>query len=165
MAQAYKGCMVSVLFVCTGNICRSPTAEGVFRDAVTRAGLADSFSVIDSAGIDAWHIGDPPDPRAIAEAKRHDIDLSSLRARQVQSDDFSDFRYIIAMDGGHYSKLENLRPHGISGDGLAKLWMFLDDGDVPDPWYGDETDFRDVFNLIGRGTDQLLTKIRNENGL
>ncbi|KAF0169955.1 MAG: protein-tyrosine phosphatase [Rhodobacteraceae bacterium] len=96
--------MVSVLFVCLGNICRSPTAEGVFRHLVEHEGLADHFT-IDSAGTAAYHVGSPPDSRAQAEAKRRGIDISGLRARQARHLDFTQFDYILAMDQENHRNL------------------------------------------------------------
>lgn len=92
----------AILFVCLGNICRSPLAEGVFRAAASRAGLADRF-VIASAGTGAWHAGNPPDPRSIAKAAEHGIDISAQRARQLRGEDYTEFDIILAMDS------ENLR--------------------------------------------------------
>ena len=143
-----------VLFVCSGNICRSPTAEGVFRHLVERAGLADEIET-ESAGIGNWHIGDPPDPRACAAAKARGYDLERLRASQVSAKDFERFDLLIAMDRTHLRDLERLRPDGARG--RARLFV---DRDVPDPYYGTTEDFERVLDLIEAGAKALLAEIR-----
>ena len=105
--------MIKVLFVCMGNICRSPMAESIFRHMVEQAGLADEFE-IDSAGTIEWHAGNPPDYRAIVHAGRRGYDLTPLRARQVVAADFGRFDWILAMDRGNLAHLEGLRPAGFS---------------------------------------------------
>src|SRR4249920_1700362 len=108
------GCPVGVLFVCLGNICRSPTAEGVLRTYVARAGLAAQVHV-DSAGTGNWHVGLPPDNRAITAARDRGHDLSGLRARQVRRSDFSRFDWILAMDRANLAALKSLRPPAYAG--------------------------------------------------
>jgi protein-tyrosine phosphatase len=103
--------MIGVLFVCTGNICRSPTAEGVFRARVVQAGLGQAITV-DSAGTHGYHIGDPPDPRGVAAALRRGYDLASLRARQLAANDFAQFDLLLAMDRGHPRIMRELAPPG-----------------------------------------------------
>ncbi|MEO5374646.1 MAG: low molecular weight phosphotyrosine protein phosphatase [Alphaproteobacteria bacterium] len=155
--------MIRVLFVCTGNICRSPTAEGVFRDLVMRAGL-DAVVEIDSAGIGAWHVGEPPDPRAIAAARRRAIDLSRQRARQITRGDFDRFDLILAMDRGHLRELMALCPRG--RDERVKLFLGFAPGggsrDVPDPYYGGPRDFETVLDLVTEGAHGLLDHIRRQ---
>jgi len=151
--------LVSVLFVCLGNICRSPTAEGVFRDLVEREGLSDRIT-IDSAGTAAYHIGASPDSRAQAEAKRRGIDLSGLRGRQAHAGDFKQFDYLLAMDAENHSNLLAICPN----DSEDKLHMFLDFApqvgrrDVPDPYYDGRFDA--VFDMIEAASQGLLADIR-----
>lgn len=153
--------MVKLLFVCTGNICRSPTAEGVFRDLVAQAGLEGRIGT-DSAGTHGYHIGEPPDPRSQKTAKAHGVDLSDLRARKVTLADFYDFDHILAMDSGHLEHLRRMAPT----DATATLSLFLDDApdtglrDMPDPYYGDARGFEQVFDLCERAAAGLLARIR-----
>ncbi|MFO1322816.1 MAG: low molecular weight protein-tyrosine-phosphatase [Burkholderiales bacterium] len=137
-----------ILFVCLGNICRSPTAEVVFRSAAARAGLAHRVE-IDSAGTGEWHIGNPPDYRAIAHAARRGYDLTSLRARQVTVADFERFHWILAMDHSNLDDLRELRPPGCSGH----LRLFLEAAgspthEVPDPYDGGPEGFERMLDLI-----------------
>ncbi len=153
--------MVKVLFVCTGNICRSPTAEGVFRALIDQEGLSDRI-LIDSAGTGSWHVGESPDPRSQEAAKRRGIDLSPIRARQVARSDFAAFDYVLAMDSGNYRQLESICPF----EAENKLSMFLDFApsaertDVPDPYYGGANGFDHVLDLIEEGSRGLLADIR-----
>lgn len=153
--------MVKVLFVCKGNICRSPTAEGVFKALVEKEGLSDKISV-DSAGTGSWHVGEPPDPRSQEVAKQRGIDLSSIRARQVTRSDFAAFDYVLAMDACNYRKLEKICPF----EAEDKLAMFLEFAsnkevtDVPDPYYGGPSGFDDVLDLIENGSKGLLEDIK-----
>lgn len=150
----------AVLFVCTGNICRSPTAEGVFRHYAARSNLSNRL-LIDSAGTHGYHVGEPPDSRAIAAAFSRGVDLKDLRARKFTSEDFGRFDLIVAMDSGHHAAIRRLAANGAR----ATLFMFMDfvpDGgivDVPDPYYGDARDFEYVFDLIERGAQGLLAHI------
>ncbi|HYD18022.1 MAG TPA: low molecular weight protein-tyrosine-phosphatase [Patescibacteria group bacterium] len=152
--------MVSVLFVCTGNICRSPTAEGVFRHLVAEAGLADQFTIA-SAGTESYHVGDPPDARSARIAAKYGVSLAGQKAQQLAAKHFGDFDYIFAMDQGHYAILNTRAPktHG------ATLQMFLAEGDVPDPWYGGEEDFEHVYALIYARCAELLARIRKDHKL
>jgi protein-tyrosine phosphatase len=150
----------SVLFVCLGNICRSPTAEGVFRALVESRGLADSIH-IDSAGTSNWHIGERPDPRAIKEASIRGIDLTGLRGRQAIARDFSAFDYVIAMDHENYTNLSRLA----TPEQTAKLHLFLDfaegvpEVEVPDPYFGATGGFPHVLDLIENASQGLLNHI------
>jgi len=154
--------MVSVLFVCLGNICRSPTAEGVFRDLVTREGLSTNIR-IDSAGTHAYHVGEEPDGRAQAEAKRRGIDISGLRGRQACVQDFRDFDYVLAMDRSNHQNLMNICPMDLED----RLAMFLDYApnvdrrEVPDPYY--EGGFDRVYEMIEQAAQGLLDDIREKH--
>jgi len=143
--------MTSVLFVCLGNICRSPTAEAVFR---ARAGDADI--TIDSAGTGAWHAGEGPDPRSRAEGERRGYSFAGQAARKVRLQDFHDFDFILAMDASNLSDLKDIQPKA----GTAKLFLFLPDGsDVPDPYYGGPNGFIHVVDLIENASDYWLTQL------
>lgn len=149
-----------VLFVCLGNICRSPTAEGVFRHKVRGAGLEDRIE-IDSAGTGDWHVGKAPDARTRVAALRRGYDLSSLRARQVGASDFSRYDLILAMDHANLKDLQRLRG-GASG---AELDLFLrryelEIDEVPDPYYGGEDGFEQVLDLVERACDGLLMEVK-----
>jgi protein-tyrosine phosphatase len=149
-----------VLFVCTGNICRSPTAEGVFRSLVKQHGLAGRI-VIDSAGTHDHQLGQRPDSRALAAARRRGYEIGKLRARLVEPDDFKRFDWILAMDRRHLEYLESLRPSDYQGH----LGLFLElvgdgtDGDMPDPYYGDTGDFERVLDLTVPAVAALLRAI------
>lgn len=155
--------MVKILFVCTGNICRSPTAEGVFRHLVREAGL-DGVIHTDSAGTHGYHIGEPPDGRSQRAAKARGVDLSDLRARKVRAADFADFDYVLAMDRGHLDQLQRLAPAGSA----ATIRLFLDYApdapkrEVPDPYYGEGQHFTEVLDLVEMGARGLLDAIRRE---
>jgi len=150
----------SILFVCLGNICRSPTAEAVFRARAARAGLADRLE-IDSAGTGDWHVGQPPDRRAIVAAATRGYDLASLRARQVAADDFHRFSWILAMDRANLRDLSALRPRAFAGH----LGLFLDVApeldvqEVPDPYYGAADGFDRVLDLIEVASDALIERV------
>jgi protein-tyrosine phosphatase len=151
-----------VLFVCLGNICRSPTAEGVLRAIATREFPALPIS-IDSAGTANYHVGEPPDRRTVAAARRRGYDLSSQRARQLHADDFERFDYVLAMDRANLAELERQRPAAAS----AQLGLFLDYApdsgfeEVPDPYYGGVEDFERVLDLCEAGARGLLLKLAN----
>jgi protein-tyrosine phosphatase len=155
--------MVKVLFICMGNICRSPTAEGVFRHKVKNADLEDQF-IIDSAGTHAYHVGNPPDSRAQYAARKRDIDLSSQRARRVTTEDFLAFDYVIAMDESNRRDLLSICPAGYE----ERIHLFLDfadskESEVPDPYYGQGRGFEIVLNLVEDAADGLLEHIRINN--
>jgi len=157
---------VNVLFVCLGNICRSPTAQGVFQKAVDDAGLTEAIE-IDSAGTGDWHIGKNPDARAIAAAGLRGILLDSLVARQVNKSDFNHFDYVLAMDGENLSNLKRLCPSEYTGH----LSLFLDfcsnnpGADVPDPYYGGAEGFNTVLDLIEGASENLLADIKQRYSL
>ncbi len=150
---------VSILFVCTGNICRSPTAEALFRHAVRSRGLEASFTH-DSAGVASHHIGHAPDVRSQKATKDHGIDMSDLRARDVRPSDFYDFDLILAMDQSHFNALKKIEPE----DATAEIALHLphtghSDGDVPDPYYGETADFEQVYELLDAANEALLKKL------
>ncbi len=153
--------MASVLFVCLGNICRSPTAHGIFQAQVEAAGLAEHIAV-DSCGTGAWHVGEPPDARATAAARARGFDLTPLRARQFAAADFERFDHILAMDRSNLSHLEALRPADYAGT----VALFLDFHpappvrEVPDPYYGGEGGFEDVLDLVEAASRGLLEALR-----
>ena len=155
---------MKVLFVCTGNICRSPTAEGVFRALVEAQGLG-AHIFADSAATHGYHIGDPPDARTVAAAKARGFELGALRARKVTAADFTHFDLILAMDRGHLAHLEALRPKG----GRAELKLFLayhpesPSTDVPDPYYGGPEGFEEVLDLCEAASQALLAEIRTRD--
>jgi len=153
--------MVKVLFVCMGNICRSPTAHGVFRELVRREGLEDRIA-IDSAGTHAYHVGNPPDRRAQATALARGIELSDLRARQVEERDFEHFDYILAMDEDNLAILQSQCPP----QHAYKVRLFLEfapqryEREVPDPYYGGPQGFEYVFDMVEEAAEGLLEEIR-----
>ena len=149
-----------VLFVCLGNICRSPSAEGVFRQQLRDAGLQDLVEV-DSAGTGPWHVGKPADSRASAAALKRGYDLSTLRGRQVSRDDFQRFDLILAMDHSNYADLKALQP----ANSRAELDLFLrryqlDEDEVPDPYYGGADGFEQVLDLIESACQALVLEIK-----
>ncbi|WP_414431466.1 low molecular weight protein-tyrosine-phosphatase [Alcanivorax sp. IL2] len=152
---------VSVLFVCLGNICRSPTAEAVFRERVIAAGLEEQIR-IDSAGTGDWHIGRAPDPRTREAAARRGYQMDALRARQVSPQDFYEFDVVLAMDNANLADLQAMQPSDVT----VTLGRFLDYSsgasvrEVPDPYYGGEDGFDRVLDLIEGGADGLLDALR-----
>jgi protein-tyrosine phosphatase len=152
----------SVLMICMGNICRSPTAEAVLRHKLAAAGLAGAVSV-DSAGTHAWHGGDAPDERSQAHAARRGYDLSALRARRVREDDFARFDLLVAMDFDNLHHLQTACPQQHLPK-LRRLMEFADDRPmaiVPDPYYGEAPQFEQVLDLIEQACDRLITKLRS----
>ncbi len=158
--------MIRVLFVCTGNICRSPTAEGVFRRLVEAAGLAAEIDV-DSAGTHGFHVGRAPDARAREAAARRGVDISDLRARQVDAYDFEGFDYILTMDEGNLGILLADAPPSAH----KRIHPFLDfaphrtESEVPDPYYGGRDGFDHVLGLVEDAAEGLLAEIRREHHL
>lgn len=161
--------MIKVLFVCLGNICRSPTAHGVLEHKLAMAGLADLVEV-DSAGTAAWHIGKEPDLRSQQAARKRDYDLSHLRARQAIADDFLEFDYVLAMDD---SNLQNLKAIVPVGSVKTRPQLFLQAfstpnlkakglTEVPDPYYGEKDGFEDVLNMVEEACNQLILDIKSK---
>lgn len=156
---------IALLFVCTGNICRSPTAEGVMRQLVTEAGLADRFE-IDSAGTHGYHAGSAPDRRAQEAAVRRGIDISKQRARRFEASDFQRYQYIITMDDSNLQFIQQLA--GGSADNVRPLMGFVDDlaiDEVPDPYYGGRHGFEQVLDLLEIACRKLLAHIRQAQAL
>lgn len=153
---------MKVLFVCLGNICRSPSAEGVFRRALEQAGLEQRITV-DSCGIGDWHAGNPPDARAQAAAERRDINISGLSARQFSRDDFQAFDYILPMDYGNLRDIRAMAPaaHGAHVE-LFLAFAGTPQGEVPDPYYGGEQGFEDVLDMIEAASQGLIEHIEAE---
>ena len=144
---------LQVLFVCTGNICRSPTAEGVLRHLAREAGIAVH---VESAGTGDWHVGQPPDARAQHHARGRGYDLSAQRARQVGTPDYERFDLIVAMDRGHLHVLRERCPP----QHLGKLRMLVEGRDVPDPYYGGAEGFERVLDMVEAGCRELLEELR-----
>ncbi len=155
---------VRVLFVCLGNICRSPMAEGIFRKLVEKRGLSQHIE-IDSAGTSDWHVGEAPDPRAQRLLLRHDIDIRGLRGRQAKTRDFAAFDYILAMDEANHVALARIQPSGAR----ARLFRTTDFApqlkvrEVPDPFSGDDETFVYVYDLIEASCNGLLDHIEREH--
>lgn len=149
-----------------GNICRSPTAHGVFLDTIRKEGLSEHFKV-DSAGTHAYHVKEPPDIRAQEAALKRDIDLSMLRARKAVREDFLEFDYILVMDKSNYRHMQSLAPESHK----AKLKLFLDYAprlgldEVPDPYYGGKNGFERVLDMIEVASQGLLKELKRKHRL
>lgn len=151
-----------VLFVCLGNICRSPSAQGVFEKLLAADALAGNITV-DSAGTADYHVGKPPDRRAIAAASRRGVDISQLSARRVAESDFNEFDLILAADHNNLQELMRRAP----ADCTEKIRLFMsyapDDGEeIPDPYYGGEQGFEDILDMLERASQGLLTSLRDQ---
>ncbi len=155
---------VRILFVCMGNICRSPTAHGVFRALVESEGLHDAIG-IDSAGTHAYHVGNAPDQRAQDTARSRGIELSDLVARRVEAEDFSRFDYVVAMDQDNYIALSEICPD----QHVDKIHLLMDFAphmrtrEVPDPYYGGPAGFERVFDLVEAAAQGLLDEVRQRH--
>jgi protein-tyrosine phosphatase len=155
--------LIKVLFVCLGNICRSPMAEGVLRKLVEDADLAGRVQVA-SAGTGGWHVGDPPDRRAQAAAKKRGVDIARQRARQVEAADFERFDYVLAMDAANYEDLLDIAPGAES-----RVYLFLDfapalgRGDVPDPYYGGDQGFEAALDMIEAAARGFLAHLKSNH--
>lgn len=152
--------MKRVLFVCLGNICRSPMAEGIFKELVREKGLSNRFQ-IDSAGTGAYHAGELPDPRMRSTAASHGLKLTS-RARQLRAEDFTTFDLIIAMDRSNFNNIraEAVKASVAEADFELRMMREFDDSadheDVPDPYYGGDSSFEDVYQMLKRSCNRLL---------
>ncbi|GJL80551.1 MAG: phosphotyrosine protein phosphatase [marine bacterium B5-7] len=153
--------MIKVLFVCTGNICRSPTAEGVVRDLVQQASLHQQVEV-DSAGTADWHVGNAPDPRSREAARRRGIILDHLVARQIQADDFERFDYVLAMDAANIQALTEMAEDSCQ----SKIRLFMDFdttfgvSEIPDPYYGGDGGFDRVLDMIEAAGAGLINDLQ-----
>ena len=157
---------VGVLFVCMGNICRSPTAHGVFRHRAGDLGLEDRIR-IESAGTHGFHVGHGADRRAQEAARRRGYAFDDLRARQIEPGDLARFDYVLAMDRDNLAHVEGMREAG-GGAEVALLLDYTSDfagRDVPDPYYGALNGFEEVLDLVEAGTDALLAHLRERHGL
>ena len=150
-----------ILFVCLGNICRSPLAEGVFRHLVEQEGLSERF-FIDSCGTSGYHAGDPPDPGSVRVAAAHGIDLSGQRSRRLLASDLQSFDRVVCMDA---SNLRNARLLGTGRIDRLRDWDPEGQGDVPDPWGGGFDGFEQVYRIIHRCCEALLEELRREGDL
>lgn len=150
--------MINVLFVCLGNICRSPLAEGIFNHLVENRGLESKISS-DSAGTSGWHIGEPPDRRSEAVAKKHGIVLDHS-GRQLEDQDFQEFDYIVAMDKNNFQNIKSERGYnGFPSENLVMMRTFDEQGkgqDVPDPYFGGPEGFEDVYKMLHRSCEKFL---------
>ena len=151
--------VISILFVCLGNICRSPLAEGVFRAVAAERGLSHLFR-LDSAGTGGWHAGSAPDPRSVAIAARHGIDITGQCARKVAPEDFETFDLLLAMDRSNVEELLRMAPD----DARRRIHLFLDyagvgQRDVPDPYFGGPDGFTDVYRMIREASESLLDRV------
>lgn len=156
---------IKVLFVCLGNICRSPLAEGIFRQRIKERGIEDHF-VADSSGTAAYHIGEKPDERSLANAEKNGV-IYTHRGRQVKRDDFHQFDYVFAMDNANHRDLQHLMPK----EPKAKLMMMRDfdqeatGSNVPDPYYGGEDGFQKVFEILDDSVNNLIDHLLEEHKL
>jgi protein-tyrosine phosphatase len=158
---------IRILFVCLGNICRSPVAEGVFRHQVKLAGLSDRFCIA-SAGTGGWHEGEPPDGRMCSTATRRGVDITAQRARALRADDLSSHDHILVMDRDN---LANARKLARTPEEAARVVLFRqfdpqpEDGQVPDPYYGGSEGFDRVFDIVDRTSRALLAHLRQTHQL
>ncbi len=150
----------SILFVCLGNICRSPLAEGVCLYELERLGLSGRVRV-DSCGTGGWHAGEAPDPRSVAIAREHGVDISGQLARQLRSHDYRDFQFLVGMDSDNYRTLVARKPAGSSAQLVRFMSLLGDDPtpDVPDPYYGPGDGFMTVWGLLRSGMGPLIERV------
>lgn len=151
-----------LLVVCLGNICRSPMAEGVLRSRIQAAGLAPRI-VVDSAGTGGWHVDNPPDPRSIAVAGRHGVDIAGLRGRQLTVADFGRFDWLLCADRANLRDVHALAPDAAARCRIALLldWAGVQPaGEIPDPYTGDAADFEQVWSMLERAADGVVARLR-----
>jgi len=168
------GTPLRIIFVCLGNICRSPLAEGVFKAQAAAAGLADHFELA-SAGTSGYHVGELPDPGSIKVARKHNIDITDQRSQRLTRDDLEHYDLIVAMDRSNRRNIIRMLPGEDVEPLRGRLWLmrnfeFTDDGsghddDVPDPWGGGLRGFDQVYGILDRSCANLLTWVRRERGL
>lgn len=153
--------MIKVLFVCLGNICRSPTAHAVFRSKVRDAGL-EEIILVDSAGTGSWHIGSRPDSRSIQIAETNGYDMNDIYARQICAEDFNEFDYILAMDEENYNNIQLVKGYSESVllHHFLKFNSATNELNVPDPYYSSADGFSEVLNLIEAASDGLLDHLK-----
>ncbi|MNX99863.1 Low molecular weight protein-tyrosine-phosphatase YfkJ [compost metagenome] len=159
--------MIKVIFVCLGNICRSPLGEGIFRHLVQDAGLADRFE-IDSAGTGNWHAGKPPHHGSQRVAKERGLDISGQRARQIQIEDLDDYDYVVAMDTQNFTDIRDLDPLRKTSAQVVRMMDFAPARgltDVPDPYFGGPEGFDHVYDLVEEASRGLLEHIARAHGL
>jgi protein-tyrosine phosphatase len=165
LKQYGKMAQVKVLFVCLGNICRSPLAEGIFRHKIEQKGIASRF-VVDSCGTAAYHVGEHPDDRSVANARKNGVEYDHL-GRQLKEQDFYRFDYILAMDEYNLADIHRLQP----ADAKAQVMMMRafdpmdENANVPDPYYGGEDGFQLVFEILERSTEHLLARLMKDHSL
>lgn len=156
---------MKVLFVCLGNICRSPSADGILRKKLAEHGIADKVTV-DSAGTGDWHIGKAPDTRSQKAALERGYEISMLRARQVAAEDFNEFDYVLAMDNSNIENMQEFKPRGAVRTEpelfLKRFGANSDVTEVPDPYYGGEEGFQTVLDLIEAACDNLVVEIKQK---
>lgn len=156
---------MKVLFVCLGNICRSPSADGILRKKLAEHGIADKVTV-DSAGTGDWHIGKAPDTRSQKAALERGYEISMLRARQVAAEDFNEFDYVLAMDNSNIENMQEFKPKGAMRTEpelfLKRFGANSDVTEVPDPYYGGEEGFQTVLDLIEAACDNLVVEIKQK---
>jgi protein-tyrosine phosphatase len=156
---------IKVLFVCMGNICRSPAAQGVFERLLAEHGLEQLIEV-DSAGTHAYHVGEAPDARMQAAAARRGLNLSGQRARRVAGEDFLEYRYILAMDYANLAELQQRMPDEGTQPALFMTYAgAIGVDEVPDPYYGGETGFERVLDLVEEAANGLLQSIRTQHSI
>ncbi len=156
---------MKLLFVCLGNICRSPSADGILRKKLAEHGLADKVTV-DSAGTGDWHIGKAPDERSQQAAIKRGYEISMLRARQVKAEDFSEFDYVLAMDNSNIDNMQEFKPQGVVRTEpelfLKRFGENSNVTEVPDPYYGGEEGFENVLDLIEAACDNMIIDIKQK---
>ncbi len=150
----------SILFVCLGNICRSPLAEGIFRQVAIEHGMADRIHT-DSAGTGGWHVGSPPDSRSVEVAARYGIDISGQRCRKIRQEDFDSFDLILGMDRSNIDNLNAIAPRDTRNINLFLNYAQGVSVEVPDPYYGGPDGFDSVYHMIRDGSEALVSKLKS----